>query len=116
MTLQEIEQMKSDREIGTPPDGWSIDVGGEVHRYGSTIFAWPEHSDQSNPDKIYADMRRGSRIPNMEAEILQLREALTHIDALDPENQIDGVSYQALRGIVLRMGEIARDALNNTEM
>ena len=36
--------------------------------------------------------------------------ALLEIDALDPEGKIDGCSQAALRGLVLRMGEIARDA------
>jgi hypothetical protein len=42
----------------------------------------------------------------------QLEAALRYIDALDPEwGKIDGCAPAALRGLVLRMGEIARDAL-----
>ena len=39
-----------------------------------------------------------------------LEAALAQIDALDPEGMIDACSQAALRGLVLRMGEIARDA------
>jgi hypothetical protein len=94
MKPEEIEQMKADMEAGTPPDGWSTDEGGEVHRYGSTIFAWPEYSDQSDPGKIHADMSRGARVPAMEAEILRLREALSEVlEALD-----DGLCNEVIPG------------------
>lgn len=46
-----------------------------------------------------------------DAELKRLREALNGIDALDPEHLIDGCSASALRGLVLRMGELARAAL-----
>ena len=39
--------------------------------------------------------------------------ALLEIDALDPGGKVDGCSQAALRGLVLRMGEIARDALED---
>jgi hypothetical protein len=41
----------------------------------------------------------------------ELVEALNLIDALDPEGQVYSCSADALRGLVLRMGEIARAAL-----
>jgi hypothetical protein len=46
-----------------------------------------------------------------DAENAKLREALLHIDAIDPEHLIDGCAPAAIRGFVLRMGEIARAAL-----
>ena len=46
------------------------------------------------------------------AEIERLRKALNEIDALDPEEHSAGCSIDALRGLVIRMGEIARAALN----
>lgn len=45
-------------------------------------------------------------------EIERLRKALNEIDALDPEEHSAGCSIDALRGLVIRMGEIARAALN----
>lgn len=47
-----------------------------------------------------------------DAENARLREGLTHIDALDPEWQgIESLGNDAVRGLVLRMGEIARATL-----
>lgn len=51
----------------------------------------------------------------LETEIKRLREALISIDALDPEQQIDGFSVAAMRGLPLRMGEIARAALKEAD-
>ena len=48
-----------------------------------------------------------------EARIKRLEEALSLIDALDPESLIDGCTIYALRGLVLRMGGIARAALED---
>ena len=50
-----------------------------------------------------------------DAELKHLREALTAIDALDPEHLIDGCSTSALRGLVLRMGELARASLGEKQ-
>ena len=50
------------------------------------------------------------RITALEAALAKAELALLEIDALDPEGKIDGCSQTALRGLVLRMGEIARDA------
>ena len=44
-------------------------------------------------------------------EVERLRGALTVIDAMDPEGQINGFSESALRGTVLHMGAVARAAL-----
>ena len=46
----------------------------------------------------------------LKAELAEADAALLEVDALDPEGRIDGCSQAALRGLVLRMGEIARDA------
>jgi hypothetical protein len=45
----------------------------------------------------------------------ELLEALKHIDALDPEQSSAGFSESALRGLVLRMGDIARAAIAKAE-
>ena len=46
-------------------------------------------------------------------EIERLRAALNSIDALDPEWQgIENLSRDAAAGLVMRMGDIARAALN----
>ena len=49
-------------------------------------------------------------IEALETALAKADLALLEIDALDPEGKIDGCSQAALRGLVLRMGEIARDA------
>jgi hypothetical protein len=46
-----------------------------------------------------------------EAKLAKVVEALVAVDALDPEGLIDGCSHSALRGLVLRMGSIARTTL-----
>ena len=51
-----------------------------------------------------------SKVKALEAALAKAELALLEIDALDPEGKIDGCSQTALRGLVLRMGEIARDA------
>ena len=56
-----------------------------------------------------------SAVDAMATENKRLREALISIDALDPEQQIDGFSVAAMRGLPLRMGEIARAALNEAD-
>ncbi len=47
-----------------------------------------------------------------EARVAELEGALLNIDALDPEQHIDGCSMGVIRGLVLRMGSIARTALS----
>ena len=56
-------------------------------------------------------MTAEGRLVDAEAERDRLREALTVIDALDPEIGIDDLSEAAVRGLVWRMGKIARAAL-----
>lgn len=51
----------------------------------------------------------------VEAKLAKAVEALRAVDALDPEGMIDGCSHHALRGLVLRMGEISRATLAETE-
>ena len=54
--------------------------------------------------------RYDAKLEAAEAKLARADLALLEIDALDPEGKIDGCSQAALRGLVLRMGEIARDA------
>ena len=51
-----------------------------------------------------------ARVKIVEAREKQMREALVRIDALDPDVP-DACTADALRGLVMRMGEIARNAL-----
>ena len=51
------------------------------------------------------------RIEELEAKLAKAAEALVVIDALDPAGLIEGCSQSALRGLVLRMGAIARTTL-----
>ncbi len=52
------------------------------------------------------------RVAKFMADNARLREALAMIDAIDPEYRIDGCAQTVVRGLILRMGEIARSALN----
>lgn len=56
--------------------------------------------------------QNGVRAEAAEAERDRMKEALNCIDALDPEEHLFGVSHDACRGLVGRMGQIARAALN----
>ena len=115
MTPQEIEQMKADREAGTQGEFHVSKVRGGYaicDDRGATVGAAHRMPPRYDNAEQSANADRFARVPTLEAEILRLREALAHIDALDPESQIDGVSQHAMRGLVLRMGEIARAALN----
>lgn len=51
------------------------------------------------------------RAINAEDKVERLRAALNEIDALDPEHLIDSCAQTVLRGLVLRMGDIARTTL-----
>jgi hypothetical protein len=44
-------------------------------------------------------------------KLAKAMEGLQTVDALDPEGMIDGCSQSALRGLVLRMGDISRATL-----
>ena len=66
MTPDEIEQMKSDMEAGTP-DCLSVMPSSETVNRAVKI---------GGKDVVAADMRRRQRVPRLEAEVLRLREAL----------------------------------------
>jgi hypothetical protein len=51
------------------------------------------------------------RVAGLMSKLAKAAEALREVDALDPEGMIDGCSQSALRGLVLRMGHIARATL-----
>jgi|GEM_PF-5805459 len=52
-----------------------------------------------------------ARIEQLEADLEKARKALNFIDALDPEDHIYGVSHDACRGLIIRMGQSARATL-----
>jgi hypothetical protein len=52
-----------------------------------------------------------SELRQVKAELAKAVETLTAIDILDPEDFAHGCSQPALAGLVLRMGELARDTL-----
>ena len=103
MTSDEIEQMKADMEAGTP-GCFSVIPSSETVNRAVKI---------EGKDVVAADMRRRQRLPQLEAEVLRLRDALIHINSMDPEHyRIDSFSGESLRGIVLEMGMQARVTLN----
>lgn len=57
------------------------------------------------PGKVAADLARKLNTHD------KLVKALTMIDALDPEDHVYGCSADALRGLVIQMGQQARTAL-----
>jgi hypothetical protein len=79
--------------VGVTDGPWQTDEGGEVGHYGHTLFQWPVYSDQSNPDRIHADMRfvaearelvpaMADRIEELEAKLASA-EDIIHIVASD---------------------------------
>lgn len=77
------------------------------------------HSDGSHKWEARYDIIWSGDLPAllaaMVAENEWIKQALIQIDALDPEWQgIESISNDAARGLVLRMGEIARQALKGT--
>lgn len=67
------------------------------------------HSDRAMAKKAWNT--RADLVDPKAIREAALVEALTVIDALDPDGLIDGCSQNALRGLVLRMGQIARTAI-----
>lgn len=62
-----------------------------------------------NPDDLDS---AADEITRLRAEVERLTEALIFVDALDPEDShINGLSADALRGLVLKMGRTARTIL-----
>ena len=77
---------------------------------------WNASIYPSDPEHCATAYRRADLPPTLAQaralpEIKALVEALRKIDALDPEGMIGGCSSDAIRGLVLRMGEQARAAL-----
>jgi hypothetical protein len=70
---------------------------------------------QPKPGVYVARSGGQMREPCDAPEVAALVEALRIIDALNPERHIDGFSADAVRGLVLRMGEVARAALAAVE-
>jgi hypothetical protein len=66
-------------------------------------------------DNANATMAQINRTLAVEAKLAKAVEALRAVDALDPEGMIDGCSQAALRGLVLRMGDISRATLAEIE-
>ena len=69
---------------------------------------WLERADKS---RLAAIAERDTLAEKLAEAVV----ALHIIDALDPEEHINGCSSDALRGLVLRMGEAARAALAKLE-
>jgi hypothetical protein len=80
----------------------ALERGAKAHE--KEIAVWSEN---------YAAMER--KLEAARADTKKAVEGLRAVDALDPEGMIDGCSQPALRGLVLRMGHIARTALAEIE-
>ena len=86
----------------------------EENRWAYIQGALDERDDSAeNPPAARTAYTRGIEdAAKVVAERDALREAFTHINAMDPEHRIDSFSDNALRGLVLEMGRQARAALN----
>lgn len=82
MTLQEIEQMKADRAAGTPAP-WAAfedEVTGIKASDGRVaVCTQITLMHRRFATEVAANARRIARVPDLEAEILRLREALDGI-------------------------------------
>lgn len=96
----------------SPPGSWSMWIDGV--KFSHAVFiseaAAKAAAQADYTARILAALDL-TGVEVMDAENKRLREALISIDALDPEQQIDGFSVAAMRGLILRIGEIARAAL-----
>jgi Lar family restriction alleviation protein len=70
------------------------------------IAAWNRRADLCDP-------MQDERVKALVAAVKALVAALNHIDALDPEDMVYGCTPDALRGLVIRMGQFARAALRD---
>ena len=112
MTPDEIEQMKADIEAGTPGpwvrDCW--DILGKAPGTGAVAEVCKPNGDDdtfwrsAEPD---ANARRIARVPELEAEVLRLREALRPIS----QHYVELDKTTRMRAIGTRIDiEVLRDA------
>jgi hypothetical protein len=83
--------------------------GEAMAAYGENLVDHPDEHEGSQISELIDTLT--DRIEELEAERDEAVSALNVIDALDPETAINGFSESALRGLVLRMGELARTTL-----
>jgi hypothetical protein len=104
--MSDEELVERLRSYAKDQGGWhNIDdtceeAADRIEQLGKACAEWADVS-QSNYQRAKA----------AEAKLAKAVEALRAVDALDPEGMIDGCSQSALRGLVLRMGEISRATL-----
>ena len=94
-------------------DGHHIDNG-----HGYVVAFCPNTGRSDDSPATAADARLIAQAPTLATDLAaalereaKLLAALRDVDALDPENMVSGCSESALRGLVNRMGSIARAAL-----
>ena len=115
--MTNYDNLRALAEAATPGpwerDGHHIDNG-----HGYVVAFCPNTGRSDDSPATAADARLIAQSPTLATdladaldEIARLRKALAHVDALDPEGMVSGCSEAALRGLVNRMGEIARAAL-----
>ena len=105
MKPEDIEQMKRDREAGTPgpwhaSETWRPPIGNGPHSnlvngnvfWGYSVSGSNEHGGlilptlaavHNFPDQVHANARRIARVPALESEVLRLREALEDMHQCD---------------------------------
>ena len=104
--------------LSTPPD--DAEVADLVAELGEPLVIIEGYStDYVDTDDVRERMgkaadaltRLSHALASETAKREAMEQALTEIDALDPEHLIDSCAHTAMRGLVLRMGEVARATL-----
>jgi hypothetical protein len=99
-------------EVGAEAGKMLAEADSEYNRKTNAMIA--RHAEVVGTLKRRAEAADAA-LAASEARVEKMREALNNIDALDPESKANGCSPDALRGLLNRMGEIARTALEETK-
>jgi hypothetical protein len=107
MTPEQIEQMRADMEAGTggamssAPSSDSLNHAVKVH----------------GPKAVAADIRRRARVPQLEAEVLRLREALERVETASRHfaNPQENMSCESIQYAHETTARLVADALKGGE-
>lgn len=85
------------------------ELAAEAHEWKDRVRYLSKCIDEKSADED----RLKTALAEAKRENEAVRRALTLIDALDPEEHVYGCSADALRGLVIQMGQLARNAGGN---
>ena len=119
--MSDLEKLLAEATPG-PWRTHTVDETSIVGPDGSDVATTCDSSNTERSDAYYveyermeADARLIALAPSLAAALGEARKALSHIDAIDPEEHVYGCSNDALRGLVILMGQTARAALSEIE-